>query len=133
VRGDDIGLLAQHFLAELNDKNASNKSFSDGALQGLLSHSWPGNVRELRHTVHRMYIMADGDSLSPSEHYDTDFDVDVEGLRAGRSIADVEKDLIMKTLEHTRGDKKAAAASLGVSLKTLYNRLKEYGEDAEAP
>jgi DNA-binding NtrC family response regulator len=131
VRGDDVRLLAEHFLAELNARHSSNKSFSDEALQDLLSHSWPGNVRELRHTVHRMYIMAEEDLLVPPEHYDTDFAADVEGLRAGRSIADVEKDLIMKTLEHVKGDKKAAAVSLGVSLKTLYNRLKEYGEDAE--
>jgi len=51
----------------------------------------------------------------------------IEGVRAGRSIADVERDLIIATLEHFNGDKKAAATSLGVSLKTLYNRLKEYG------
>ena len=54
---------------------------------------------------------------------------DIEGVRAGRSIADVEKDLILATLEHYKGDKKAAATSLGISLKTLYNRLKDYGHD----
>jgi DNA-binding NtrC family response regulator len=131
ARGDDMWLLAEHFLAELNNKNATNKTFSDEALASLSSHFWPGNVRELRHTVHRMYILAEGETLSAPDHFDNNVGADIEGLRVGRSIADVEKDLIMATLEQLKGNKKAAAASLGVSLKTLYNRLKEYGEDAE--
>ncbi|MBT8096955.1 MAG: sigma-54 dependent transcriptional regulator [Woeseia sp.] len=132
ARGDDIELLANHFLAQLNSKHGTSKTLPKAALQSLLDHTWPGNVRELKHTVHRMYIMAEGDELAAPEHWDTELKSDIEGLSAGRSIADVEKDLIMATLRELNGDKKAAAASLGVSLKTLYNRLKDYGEDTES-
>ncbi|MGB5245388.1 MAG: sigma-54 dependent transcriptional regulator [Woeseia sp.] len=131
-RSGDIELLASYFLGKHNEKNGTEKTFSAKALQSLAGHSWPGNVRELKHTVHRMYIMADGEELAAPDHYDNELTTEVEGLSAGRSIADVEKDLIMATLKQLKGDKKAAAASLGVSLKTLYNRLKDYGEDAES-
>jgi DNA-binding NtrC family response regulator len=72
--------------------------------------------------------MSDDDAVNVPGRFDEDLPSDIEGLRVGRSIADVEKDLILATLEHLDGDKKAAATSLGISLKTLYNRLKEYGE-----
>lgn len=124
-RQKDIELLAEHFLQELNDKNGSSKSFTADAIDTLKRHTWPGNVRELKHTVHRAYIMADGDVSIP-DRFDEDLPGEIEGLRVGRSIADIEKDLILATLEHFSDDKKAAAASLGISLKTLYNRLKEY-------
>ena len=127
-RSGDIPLLARHFLAELNAKHKTNKQLTDTALQRLEQHSWPGNVRELKHTVHRAYIMSDDNNVNLPGRFDDGLPSDIEGLRVGRSIADVEKDLILATLDHLDGDKKAAAASLGISLKTLYNRLKEYGE-----
>ena len=126
-RVGDIALLAEHFLGELNRKHGSRRVFSAVALEHLESHSWPGNVRELRHGVHRAYIMANYDTVEVPQLFDIEPADKVEGLRAGRSIADVERDLILATLEHFRGDKKAAAASLGVSLKTLYNRIRDYG------
>lgn len=128
-RGDDIELLANWFLDELNVKNSTEKQLAPDALEALQRHTWPGNVRELKHTVHRAYIMADDDDLVLPDRLDDDLPGDIEGLRVGRSIADVEKDLIVATLEHFDGDKKRAAASLGISLKTLYNRLKEYEEE----
>tara|TARA_R110002096_G_scaffold155907_1_gene320308 strand:+ start:8778 stop:10088 length:1311 start_codon:yes stop_codon:yes gene_type:complete len=128
-RQGDLELLAQHFLAELNRDNQTDKSFSTDALQQFAQHDWPGNVRELKHTVHRAYIMAEHDTVEAPEKFDDELGVEVEGLSVGRSIADVEKDLILATLEQYGGNKKAAADSLGVSLKTLYNRLKEYGEE----
>lgn len=127
-RRGDVGLLAEHFLSELNASNDTEYKFSDDALAALDKHSWPGNVRELKHTVHRAYIMAKQDLVHAPDRFDDVLPGDVEGLRVGRSIADVEKDLIIATLEQYQGDKKAAAASLGVSLKTLYNRLREYEE-----
>ncbi|MBT8078659.1 MAG: sigma-54 dependent transcriptional regulator [Gammaproteobacteria bacterium] len=132
ARNGDIALLARHFLRELNEKQQSQKAFSDEALARLEAHSWPGNVRELKHTVHRAFIMSDGNVIAISDHFDDQLIADIEGIRVGRSIADVERDLINATLEHFDGDKKAAAASLGISLKTLYNRLKEYETDASA-
>jgi DNA-binding NtrC family response regulator len=127
-RHDDMSLLAQYFLDELNSKHGTGKAFADEALEQLERHGWPGNVRELKHVVHRAYIIANGDVLGCPDRFDEELPGDIEGLRAGRSIADVEKDLILATLDHFGGDKKEAAASLGVSLKTLYNRLKAYEE-----
>lgn len=127
-RKGDISLLAERFLAALNEQNDTQKCFSSEALQQLEQHTWPGNVRELKHTVHRAFIMSDKDLVHIPEHFDKDLPGGIEGLSVGRSIADVERDLILTTLEHFDGDKNAAAATLGVSLKTLYNRLKSYGE-----
>lgn len=131
-RQGDVELLAQHFLDELNRDNKTEKTFSKDALKQFAGHHWPGNVRELKHTVHRAYIMAGQDIVEAPEMFDDDLGVEVEGLSVGRSIADVEKDLILATLEQYGGNKKAAADSLGVSLKTLYNRLKEYDEEGES-
>lgn len=128
-RPGDIELLAQTFLEQLNAKYETGKSFSGDALRQLATYSWPGNVRELKHAVHRAFIVsADGTVEAPEQLAEPDSN-DIEGVRAGRSIADVEKDLILATLQHYKGDKKAAATSLGISLKTLYNRLKDYGHD----
>ncbi len=128
-RRGDVPLLADRFLQELNEQNNTNKCFNPEAIQKLDRHTWPGNVRELKHTVHRAYIMAQTDVIDVPDRFDEDLPSDIEGLRVGRSIADVEKDLILSTLEHYEGDKNAAAATLGVSLKTLYNRLKSYDVD----
>ncbi len=128
-RQGDIELLAQHFLSKLNKDNDTEKAFSAEALQQFLNHHWPGNVRELMHTVHRAYILATDDVVESPESFDNGLNLEIEGLTVGRSIADVEKDLILATLKQYGGNKKVAADSLGVSLKTLYNRLKDYGED----
>lgn len=128
-RKGDVPLLAEYFLHDLNQRNGTGKAFADDATHDLEKHSWPGNVRELKHTVHRAYIVAEGDVVEAPTQFNDDVSSGVEGLRAGRSIADVEKDLILATMEQFKGDKKAAASSLGVSLKTLYNRLKEYELD----
>lgn len=127
-RKGDITLLAERFLADLNKQQGSRKCFSSEALQKLEQHTWPGNVRELKHTVHRAYILSDQELVQIPEHFDEDLPGGIEGLSVGRSIADVERDLILTTMEHFDGDKNAAAATLGISLKTLYNRLKSYGE-----
>jgi DNA-binding NtrC family response regulator len=126
-RQGDIALLAEYFLAALNRKNGCQKTFAPGALEAFEKHHWPGNVRELKHTLHRNFILAEDDHVRAPDRFDNEPLNDIEGLQAGRSIADVERDLILKTLEQLGGDKKAAALSLGVSLKTLYNRLSEYG------
>ncbi|MDX1481005.1 MAG: sigma-54 dependent transcriptional regulator [Woeseiaceae bacterium] len=128
-RGNDIDLLAQHFLRQLNDARGTNKAFTDAALTRLHAHPWPGNVRELRHTVQRCFLLAEDDAIEVQIENEAELTKDISGLAPGRSIADVEKDLILRTLEYFDGDKKATAESLGVSVKTLYNRLKQYGAD----
>ncbi len=132
-RGEDIRLLVDHFVDELNARYSDARRASDAFIDWCKTHSWPGNVRELRHVVHRAYLLAgDGGEITA----DTDvvgptYDNGHAGLEAGRAIREVERELIFKTLEHFDGDKKAAAETLGISLKTLYNRLNEYEEQAQ--
>jgi two-component system response regulator HydG len=132
-RKSDIPLIAQHFLNELAQGGESMR-FSGAALRRLEAYHWPGNVRELRHVVQRAFIMAQGrgKELDLPERFDSPYGgaESKRGLEAGRSIRDVERDLIEKTLEHFDGDKKSAAETLGISLNTLYNRLNSYA-DAE--
>ncbi|MEM6640711.1 MAG: sigma-54 dependent transcriptional regulator [Pseudomonadota bacterium] len=129
-REKDARLLAQYFLDALNSSEGTSRYFTDDALENLAHHDWPGNVRELKHAVHRAHILATTDLIEQIPVNAPAIDRGVEGIRAGRSIADVERDLILATLKANGDDKKAAAASLGVSLKTLYNRLRDYSEEA---
>lgn len=128
-RHGDIPLLAQHFLDELNKENETRRVFSEDFSAALQTHHWPGNVRELRHAVHRAYILATTELIDVPHAFLQDVPGSVDGLAIGRSIADVEKDLIMSTLEHYEGDKSVTASTLGISLKTLYNRLKQYEKE----
>ena len=130
-RGDDIRLLAEYFLDALNQRHGTRKRFTELAMSRFVTHDWPGNVRELKHAVHHGYILTDAvdGSIEAPDRLDTPFsDSQQGGLTVGRSIRDMEKELIHVTLDHVKGDKRAAAAMLGVSLKTLYNRLNEYSE-----
>jgi DNA-binding NtrC family response regulator len=133
-RGDDVELLANHFLGELNREEGTEKRFTAPALVRLRSHSWPGNVRELRNVVHRGFIVSDetiGADALPLQASVAPAGGEVEAgrllFRPGTRIAEVEKALIVATLEHFEQDKKRTAEALGISLKTLYNRLNEYG------
>jgi DNA-binding NtrC family response regulator len=129
-RHEDIGLLAEHFLGLINKEHGRSKQLTDEALQQLMSHPWPGNVRELRNAVEQAYILAD-DLLRP-EHFAAWLAEPLEIRRnslqfdVGTPIEEAERRLLFATLEHFDGDKKKTAATLGVSLKTLYNRLKAY-------
>jgi len=131
-RLEDIDLLATHFADDIGRREGRARLLTAEALELLKRHRWPGNVRELRNVVHRAFIMAEGNTIGAE---DLSFDV-VEPLleagpyltvRVGASIAEVERRLIMATLEHCDGHKERTAEVLGVSLKTLYNRLREYG------
>jgi DNA-binding NtrC family response regulator len=133
-RGDDVELLAGQFLAELNREEGTEKLFTAPALARLRRHSWPGNVRELRNVVQRAFIVSDeaiGAETLPLQAAPAPAGGEGEPgrllFRPGTRIAEVEKVLIVATLEHFEQDKKRTAAALGISLKTLYNRLNEYG------
>ncbi|NKI92533.1 sigma-54 dependent transcriptional regulator [Rhizobacter sp. SG703] len=136
-RGADIPLLAEHFAETISAQEGEARRFSAAALRKLTQYSWPGNVRELRNVVQRSYVMADGATIT-----DEWLPVDAEPARApavrdedhlciplGTSLAEAERQLILETVRHFKHHKERAAAVLGVSLKTLYNRLKEYGGD----
>src|SRR5690554_2607503 len=130
-RPGDIELLATAFLAQLNHQNDANLSLSPEGLKRLTNYDWPGNVRELRHTIHRAFIMSNpdgGELLLPTE-LASPFGRErkkTQGLIPGKTIDEVERELIALTLEQVDGDKPRAAEMLGVSLKTLYNRLNTY-------
>jgi two-component system, NtrC family, response regulator AtoC len=131
-RREDIEILTNHFLAELNRTEGSTKVFLPDAIEVLRSYSWPGNVRELRNVVQRSYIMAEDDTI---DSRDLPQDLGAQkpdsgpylNVAVGATIADVEKRLILATLDQCGGTKEKAAEMLGISLKTLYNRLREYG------
>lgn len=133
ARKEDIPLLVQHFLAGFNQEYDGAIGISDDSMKRLVDYDWPGNVRELRHAIHRAYIMADQKQkiLVLPENLTSPFSKVVHqpqaGIRVGKTVEEVERELIESTLEHFDGDKKQAADILGISLKTLYNRLNSYG------
>jgi len=130
-RGADVELLALHFLQLLNEKDNTNKTFSRASLDVIRSYSWPGNVRELKNVVQRAYILGT-DTLNIEEcisDLSTKKPTVHEGYLnffVGTPLADAQKEIILATLKHYSGNKRLTAEALGISLKTLYNRLKEY-------
>jgi DNA-binding NtrC family response regulator len=142
ARLDDIDLLAPEFLAGINEADGVPRAFTPGALDALKHYPWPGNVRELRNVVHRAAIMAEQPDIEtvelPVTHTSvrgtpSDAHRDVLSIPIDSSIADAERLLILATLERFDGARERAAESLGISLKTLYNRLREYGQIAVSP
>lgn len=134
---EDVPQLVEAMLADMNAKHGRNVSgVSDTVLQMFQSHNWPGNVREVRNTMERAVIVCDGSLIEP-RHLPPNFGSaamkvaasDGEGLRleVGTTVGDAEKMLILKTLAASNNNKTRAAEILGISLKTLHNKLKEYG------
>ncbi|MFH1059937.1 MAG: sigma-54 dependent transcriptional regulator [Pseudomonadota bacterium] len=132
ARGEDVITLAEDFLGRYNAKNQRDlRGFSPAARSRLLAYAWPGNVRELINAVERAVIMAPGPLIEPA---DLPLALQEPGaaageacLRAGMSIMEAERLLIEKTLEATQGNRTQASALLGVTRKTLQNKIKEYG------
>ncbi|CAN5227500.1 sigma-54 dependent transcriptional regulator [soil metagenome] len=129
-RGEDIVELAHEFLKAHIAETGVEKHFHEEVLELFRLHDWPGNVRELKNVVARAYILA-GDEITaddlpgniPSGHPSS---ADRAQLTIGQSLEDVERRMIFATVEHYGGDKKLAAKALGISPKTLYNRLRKY-------
>lgn len=137
-RGDDVRLLAQRFLDELNLTHQTNKRFSAHMIDALTMYDWPGNVRELRNVVQRAFIMSDAvieSELPPRAPTSAPHDVNNGTLcfPVGTPLSQAQHDVILATLAYHDGDKQRTADTLGVSLKTLYNRLGAYGADAKTP
>jgi DNA-binding NtrC family response regulator len=131
-RGDDVTLLARHFLERLNRSEGTHKYLSADSLAYVREHDWPGNVRELYNTVQRAFILAD-DQLElrsvaiygPGALTAAPADAGL-AFKPGMSLSEVERMVIFETLKCFEGNKTRTAAVLGISLKTLYNRLNEY-------
>jgi transcriptional regulator with PAS, ATPase and Fis domain len=134
-RGDDVELLAEHFLAELNAQGNTHKRLSALARMMLKQHTWPGNVRELKNCIERAYILGDSVlELAPMIQSGAprgDGDRGRLDIRVGSRIYDMERSLIEATLDYFKGNKRRAADALGCSLKTLYNKLNGYSQSQE--
>jgi transcriptional regulator with PAS, ATPase and Fis domain len=137
---DDIPSLAEHILRDLNEKHHRQiRGISPEVLELFAGYAWPGNVRELRNVLERATIVCTGDLIRRS-HLPTDFGrgptnnaSDLTALRfpPGTTVEAAERALILQTLAATN-NKTRAAEILGISLKTLHNKLKEY-EAAKVP
>lgn len=132
-RGDDVVLLAERFLLEMNRQNGTRKVFAAGVSDKLRQHAWPGNVRELKNCIQRAYILSGHevgiDTLMPLKPCERPCARGRLEFEVGTSLGEAERRIIVATLERYQGDKRRTAKVLGVSLKTLYNRLNEYAAD----
>jgi DNA-binding NtrC family response regulator len=142
---EDIPQLIEALLADMNRKHDRKVSaVSESVSQLLHAYDWPGNVRELRNTLERAVIVCEGSLVEP-RHLPPNFGVSglraggaaAEGdgirLRVGTTVEEAEKTLILKTLATANNNKTRAAEILGISLKTLHNKLKEYGSASSVP
>ena len=136
-RKQDIDVLAEHFVKKFAQSNGVKAlPISTEARDKLHAHAWPGNVRELENTMHRAVLLAAGDSISGEAISLTSAPAS-NGAQAaadgnvslvGRSVSDVERELIINTLQHCLGNRTHAANILGISIRTLRNKLKQYNE-----
>jgi len=149
-RGDDVALLASTFLQELNAQQGRGVQLASETVDLLRQYRWPGNVRELKNILHRAFILAENaidpgclpDELRPgvpvapgaaatpislpTEPAPMGDGAPVLHVRVGESVADAERRLILATLAFYDDNKQKAAEALGISIKTLYNRINEY-------
>ncbi|MEX2649217.1 MAG: sigma-54 dependent transcriptional regulator [Alphaproteobacteria bacterium] len=146
ARPSDIIALAEHFARKYAAVNGvPPRALDESARQRLLGHGWPGNVRELENTIHRAVLLAkgpeiDGDAITlfdrlgreaaPPAHGRIGALAETTlGTLVGRTVADVERDLILETLGHCLGNRTHAATILGISIRTLRNKLRDYAAD----
>lgn len=136
-RQSDIAYLAQRFLDELNAEEKTRKQFSEAAIAHLEAYNWPGNIRELKNTVTRAYILGNdtieiGPMMPVFRVKTPDIANGFLKIPIGTDLADAQHALIHATLEYYSGDKRRTAAALGISPKTLYNRLEQVRGDEPA-
>lgn len=141
-RPEDIPVLSKHFVKKFSELNElPMKNISAAAEARLLNYLWPGNVRELENTIHRAVLLSAGDEIDTDAILLTDenaiINKEVAAVHAadetqplvGRTVAGVERELIIDTLKHTLGNRTTAANILGISIRTLRNKLKQYQEE----
>ena len=132
-RKGDIPLLVEHFLKKLNNGKECTK-ISEKAMSMLLGLDWKGNVRELENIIERARLLGEGEVILPEYLFLDDAET-VEkrsiGIKAGYSVREMEKALISKTLEEVNNNRTHAAKMLGISIRTLRNKLQEYRGEEE--
>lgn len=133
-RREDIPLLATHFFDYYREKNRKElKGMTSKVLDLLIRYPWPGNVRELENTMERAVIMARGEVIVPADlppqiqALDRGKEIEDFHFPPGSTLAQLERALILKTLEDTGGNRSRAAEILGINRRTLQIKLKEYG------
>lgn len=132
-RKDDIPLLVDHFIEKYNTlHNQKVVEFTDAATEQLYNWNWPGNVRELENTIERAVLLCDESLIGP-EHLLLELDgaqvgANDENEMVGMTVKEMEKKLIGQTLQHVNENRTHAAKMLGISIRTLRNKLREYGE-----
>jgi len=139
---EDLEELCKYLMSELNARHGRNVSLvSEAVMTAFRNYSWPGNVRELRNTLERAIIVCEG-SIVEQRHLPPGFgqvtprasvqEPNAVRVGVGTTVEEAERLLILKTLEATSNNKTRAAEILGISLKTLHNKLKEYGQAVAA-
>jgi DNA-binding NtrC family response regulator len=135
---DDIPLLVEHMLRDVNAKHGKHvRGIGAEVMDIFMSHTWPGNIRELRNVLERASIMCEKELITraclPGEFGKTSAkgpsDLTAIKFPIGTTVDAMERELILQTLNATGNNKTRAAELLGISLKTLHNKLKEYGGD----
>jgi DNA-binding NtrC family response regulator len=141
ARPGDIGVLAAHYARHYAVLNGLPERLLDaGAERKLAAHTWPGNVRELENTLHRAVLLAAGDTITAA---DIELPVGAPARQGGdtgppaasyvgRTMADMERELILHTLSHTLGNRTHAATILGISIRALRNKLRDYAAEGVA-
>jgi DNA-binding NtrC family response regulator len=132
-RREDIPLLVQHFVEKLGAESGKRVlGVTPAAMAVLEEHAWPGNVRELRNALERAVILADGEFIGV-EHLPQELKPEIPGaatlsLALGRTLDEVERAYLLASLARNGGNKARTAEALGISEKTLYNKLARYRE-----
>ncbi len=135
-RKEDLPLLAQYLVTKLADKHARPARFlSSAAIDALQFHAWPGNVRELRNVIERAVVICSGEQIErhhfapyPIDQRERSRNEDTITFPVGTPIEEVERQMILRTIQKTKNNKTRAAELLGISLKTLHNKLNLYRE-----
>lgn len=128
-RQEDVKVMAEFFL---NHGKSQAKILTSGAIEKLTSYFWPGNAHELKNIMERTYILTDGQYIEAAHLPEFAVEVKVEKVEAPVkyvefTLFDLEKKHIIDTLDHLNGNKTRAAKALGITVKTLYNKLHSYG------
>lgn len=132
-RKEDIPMLVEHFLAKNTSRILNRgRTMSDEAMSVLMKYDWPGNIRELQNLCERLQILADGEIIQSSDLPDTILSPEcrfsMDEYDPSMTLYELEKRHIIKALNYFEGNKTQAANALGITIKTLYNKLHEYGE-----
>lgn len=127
ARPEDIRPLADYFFEQFKREGGSRlQGISARAMEMLTAYAWPGNVRQLRNVIHRACILADGREIQPQD-LPAFADLSAPAIHgSGGTLAEMERHLILNTLRESGGNKTAAAKQLGVTPRTLLNKLNEY-------